>query len=114
MPPRESPLIAVADFPLPLDRKDFDRAGTVSLRNWQLTRGRIERGHCEVAPAMTDRPHAPTLSFSTTQHPLCEKCKSAMMFACVERIDAELVERTFECRCGHTVTVQVPIAARYD
>jgi hypothetical protein len=61
---------------------------------------------------MTDTQHAPILSSSPTQHPPCAKCGLAMMFACIELVDDEFIERTFECHCGYTLTVRLPVSAQ--
>lgn len=45
--------------------------------------------------------------------PSCEKCGRVMMFSCIEQIDIDIVECTFECRCGETVTATVPITFVY-
>lgn len=61
---------------------------------------------------MANTQHAPILSSSPTQHPPCAKCGLAMMFACIELVDDEFMERTFECHCGYTLTVRLPISAQ--
>lgn len=45
--------------------------------------------------------------------PSCTKCGYAMMFSCIEEVDSEIVECTFECRCGETVTAMGPTALVY-
>lgn len=61
---------------------------------------------------MANTRHAPILSSNPTEHPPCAKCGLAMMFACIELVDDEFTERTFECHCGHTLTVRHPVAAQ--
>jgi hypothetical protein len=36
-----------------------------------------------------------------------------MMFACIELVDDEFMERTLQCHCGYTLTVRLAAAAQY-
>jgi len=62
---------------------------------------------------MANTQHAPILSSSPTQAPPCAECGLTMMFACIELVDDEFMERTFQCHCGYSLTVRLPVAAQY-